>query len=71
MSSQCAYLMSIFFQYSLLPKTYSNFMWNGSGMSANNIMFLDAVWSLVAETVRLDDVDGLQSQLNLALALME
>ena len=36
-------------------------------------MFLDAVRSLglVAETIRLDDVDGLQSQLNLALALME
>ena len=34
-------------------------------------LFLDAVRGLVAESIRPEDVDGLQSQLNLALALME
>ncbi len=38
---------------------------------ATLFLFLDAVRSLVAESIRPDDVDGLQSQINLALALME
>ena len=34
-------------------------------------LFLDAVRRLVAESIHPDDVDGLQSQVNLALTLME
>ena len=48
------------------------FTWNASRVSANHfIYFLDAAQSLVSKSVRPEDVGALQSELNLALTLME